>query len=112
MVFYDNLGNPQNEESLTEKARAEREKLRKNLERALEEQKFTPREISEVLSIIDATEVKIQKIKDDLIGTNINNEDPSDALKVVEIARIRIHDMEIKMGEDIRNKVAQIRAGK
>lgn len=112
MVFYDNLGNPESEESITEKARQQREILRKNLERTLEEQKFTPREIDEVMGIIDAAEIEIQKIKDSLIGTNLNNEDPSDAVKIVEVARIKIHELEIKMGQDIKDKVAQIRASK
>ncbi len=112
MVFYDNLGHPDSEESLTEKARREREILKANLEKTLFEQNFTPREVDEVLNIINVVEIEMQKIKDSLIGTNINNQNPSDALLAVDLAKQKMIEIEFKMGQDIKDKVAQIRAKK
>lgn len=112
MVFYDNLGNPDGE-NLTEKYRKEREAIKANIFKTLRGIGFSEKEIGEVSKIIDDAEVEIQKVKDGLIGTNINEGinkiDPM--LPLVE-GKNKIHNLEIKMGQDIKDKIAQIKARK
>lgn len=107
MVFYDNLGT-NNEENLTEKARKQREQIKKNLVKTLEGQGFTNKDIARVMDVIDVAEGEIQAIKDSLIGTNINNEDP-DPMKVLYDGKMKIREREIKMGQEIKDMVALIK---
>lgn len=110
MVFYDNLMNPE-DENLTDKMRRQREQIKKNLENTLISQGFSSIEVGKVLNVIEIAERDIQVIKDSLIGTNINNED-SDPMQVVEDGRLKIREREIKMGEEIKSVVAQIKKEK
>lgn len=112
MVFYDNLGNPEGA-NLTEKYRKEREAIKAGMFKTLRGIGFSEKEISEVSSIIDKAEVEIQKVKDSLIGTNINEGiDKTDPMLPLIKGKEKIRALEIKMGQDIKDKVAQIKARK
>lgn len=111
MVFYDNLQNKDNGENKSEQLKKEREQIKKHLSKTLKEQGFSAKDVGRVIGLIDEAEEEIQKIKDSLIGTNINNtdDDPNEKLYIGTNA---IHERQIKLGKDIKEMVAKIRQEK
>ncbi len=111
MDFFKKLGEKLGliEEDKTAKINAERSMLKLNLASKLKNINFTEQEINEVLDILTKMEAEVQIQKDLLIGTNINNPDPTIIMKEVldEIRRL-----EVKAGEDIKAKIAEIRERK
>ncbi|GBF22977.1 hypothetical protein tpqmel_0381 [Candidatus Gastranaerophilus sp. (ex Termes propinquus)] len=107
MVFFDNLKGKE-EENQTEKLRQEREKIKKNLSNTLSAQGFTNIEVLRVINVIENAEREIQVIKDSLIGTNINNTD-ADPMKVLHDGRVKIHEREVRLGQEIKDMVEKIR---
>jgi len=104
--FYDNLGSSEEARDL----KGERQKIKDTLAKTLSSQGFTGREVDEVLNIIEVVEVELQKIKDGLIGTNINEGiDMEDPNRPVAEAREKMREIELKMAADIKAKVAEIR---
>ena len=97
------------EESKTEKLRKEREGIKKTLADNLKLLNFTEDEIDEVIAVIEKAEEEIQKRKDELIGTNINNPDPNEIMK--EIFQ-EIRDLEMQMGLDVKAKISEIKIRK
>lgn len=97
------------EENRTEKIMEERSSIKENLAVKLKESGFDDYEINEVLDIITKAEADVQKQKDLLIGTNINNLEPNIIMREIfeEIRRIQL-----KSGEDIKLKIAEIKARK
>ena len=97
------------EEDKTEKIHAERSMLKLNLANKLQSINFTEQEINEVLDILTKMEADVQIQKDLLIGTNINNPYPDIIMNEVldEIRRL-----EVKAGEDMRAKIAEIKERK
>lgn len=97
------------EEDKTEKIMQERAKIKETMSRNLERIGLTQEEIMEVLSILDKSEDEIQKQKDLLIGTNINNPEPGIIMKEIfdEIKRLQL-----KAASDIKAKIAEIRTKK
>jgi hypothetical protein len=107
MGFFDKIFGPQ--KSTTEKIQEDRNKIRKLLEDNLKKLNFTSIEIKEVQEIITIAEEDIQVLKDSLIGTNINNPDPTPIMnKVTNEIRTR----QIQMSEDIKKKVQEIQKRK
>lgn len=97
------------EESKTEKLRKERDGIKKTLADNLKLLNFTESEIDEVIAVIEKTEDEIQKRKDELIGTNINNPNPNEIMK--EIFQ-EIRDLEMQMGLEVKAKIAEIKTRK
>lgn len=97
------------EENKTAEIIEERDGIKGTLVKNLRAIDFTDDEISEVLAIITKAEEDVQIQKDMLIGTNINNPNPNPIMreKFAEIRRIQLQS-----GEDIKAKIAEIRARK
>ncbi len=107
MGFFENFFGSQ--KSTTEKIQEDRNKIRKLLEDNLKQLSFTTMEINEVQDIITVAEEDIQTLKDTLLGTNINNPDPTPIMnKVSNEIRARQQQMSI----DIKNKVQEIQKRK
>lgn len=112
MDFFKKIGEKLGfveEENKTEQIRQEREKIKQTLIDNLKKINFTDAEIEEVLVILTKMEADVQVQKDLLIGTNINNPDPGPVMNEM-LGEIR--RLEIKAGENIKAKIAEIRARK
>ena len=97
------------EENKTEKIMQEREKIKNDMRTALSAINFSEDEIKEVLDILEKSQEEIQKHKDSLIGTNINN--PHFDITRNEIFK-EIRSLEIKAGNDMKAKIAEIKQRK
>ncbi len=97
------------EENKTEKLRKERDGIKKTLADNLKLLNFTEDEIDEVIDVITKTEDEIQKLKDELVGTNINNPNPNEIMK--EIFQ-EIRDLEMQMGLEVKAKISEIKTRK
>lgn len=95
------------EESKMEEIMAERAKIKESMTQNLKRIGFTDDEIHEVLFILADTELQIKNIKEDLVGTNINNTD-SDPNQILNDRVNEIRNLEIKASEKIRKKIAEI----
>ncbi len=93
----------------TQEINARRFELRETMVENLKRIHFTEAEIKEVTDILDKCEQMVQVVKDDLLGTNINNPQPD---KILEEKIERIREFEMKAADDIRAKIAEIRARK
>ena len=105
----EKLGFIDNEENKTEQIMEERSNIKQTLAKNLRNINFTEDEINEVLAIITKMEKDVQIEKDRLIGSNINNLDTEAIMNEVfgEIRRLQL-----KSGEDIKAKIAEIRERK
>src|SRR3989339_1337492 len=87
-----------------DKILSERDKIKGEIKVTLTGLGLNPPEIDEVLSIVDVAQDKIEKLKESLIGTNIN-QDPTEIQKKVyqEIQQIMAF-----MNIDLKRKVEDI----
>ncbi len=83
----------------------ERELIKEKMKDKLDKLGFNDTEINSVIQIIDITEAKISTLKSSLIGTNINNDDPTPIMAHV-ISQIK--QLQIDMAEDIKKRVDEI----
>ena len=90
----------------TEEIKEERKRILNEMASKLTQVGFTKEEIDEVLNIQIESEKKIQEQKDLLIGTNINNPEPSIIMKEI---MTEIRRLEEKAAMDMRAKIAEIR---
>ena len=111
MSFFKKLGQalgiiPENK---TEEINKKRSEVKDSMEANLKSIGFTQEEVDEVLHIITVAEDEIQKQKDLLIGTNINNRYFNETMRPIfaEIKRLQL-----KMADDIRNKISEIKQRK
>lgn len=111
MSFFKKLGQalgivPENK---TQEINKKRSEVKDSMEANLKSIGFTDEEVNEVLDIITVAEDEIQKQKDLLIGTNINNQYFNEAMRPIfaEIKRLQL-----KMADDIRNKISEIKQRK
>lgn len=97
------------DENKTEEIMNERSEIKNTLANNLRTIGFNDEEINEVLDIITKSEEAIQVQKDRLIGTNINNLEPNIIMREIfeEIRRLQL-----QAGEDIKSKIAEIKARK
>lgn len=93
----------------TEQINEDRDKIKNTMAANLQKIGFTKLEISEVVDIITVTESEIKILKDSLIGTNINTNDPTPIMKKV-FDEIRV--LQQQMAVDIKKKVAEIQKRK
>ncbi len=101
--MFDDKFNENDDKTL--KIANEREKIKDKMTSKLKALDFTDDEIKSVLHIIFITEGKIEALKSSLIGTNINNDDPTPAMASV-ISQIK--QLQIDMAEDIQKKINEI----
>ena len=94
---------------LQKKIEEDREKIKETMAANLKKLNFTNMEINEVMELIAVAETKIQILKDSLIGSNINNDDPTPQMKQVHDEIMAIQQ---QLAADIKSKVAQIRERK
>ena len=111
MSFFKKLGQalgivPENK---TQEINKKRSEVKDSMEANLKSIGFTDEEVNEVLDIITVAEDEIQKQKDLLIGTNINNQYFNETMRPIfaEIKRLQL-----KMADDIRNKISEIKQRK
>ena len=106
-INYDEpfVSTPDRTDEINEERNNQKRILIENLKRI----NFTDSEIDEVTSILKKCEQMIQVVKDDLIGTNINNIDPQRTL-LEKLERMR--EIELNAAKDIREKIAEINARK
>lgn len=97
------------EENKTEKIMNERSKLKNEMAQNLANIGFSQEEINEVLDIITKSEEDVQKIKDEMIGTNINNDF---AVDVTRSMLSKVRERELQAAQDIKAKIAEIRQRK
>lgn len=97
------------EENKTAEIMKERDGIKATLAKNLQSIGFTEDEINEVLAIITKAEEDVQVQKDMLIGTNINNPNPNPVMRE-RFAEIR--KIQLQSGEDIKAKIAEIKARK
>lgn len=83
-----------------------RKKILEEMASKLRQVGFTQEEIDEVINIQIESEKKIQEQKDLLIGTNINNPNPTIIMKEI---MTEIRRLEEKAAMDMRAKIAEIR---
>jgi ABC-type lipoprotein release transport system permease subunit len=102
-INYDEsvFSSPDRTEEISEERNNQKRMLIENLKRI----HFSDSEIEEVTYILTKCEQMIQVVKDDLIGTNINNPDPQKIL-VEKLEKIR--EIELNGAKDIREKIAEI----
>ncbi len=91
------------ETSKTEEIMKQREDIKLNLAVKLYEAGFLDEEIETVLDIIKNAEDDIQKIKDSLIGTNINPE--GDPVKPLYEGKEKIRERQIEMQKEINEAI-------
>lgn len=92
-------------ENRTPEINAQRTRLKQTMVANLQRLNFTPEEIKEVTDILEKCEQMVQVIKDDLIGTNINN---LQAPQILDEKLKRMREFELKAAADIKAKVAEI----
>lgn len=111
MNFFRTIGEKLGiiEEDKTAKIKKERSQIVQTMANNLANIGFTEEEINEVLVILEKSEEDVQKQKDLLIGTNINNDDVNSTMKPIfdEIRRLQL-----KAASDIRQKIAEIKQRK
>lgn len=105
-MFDDNI-NENNDKTL--QIAKERDAIKEKMTEKLKSMNFTQDEIKSVMQIIFIAEGKIEALKATLIGTNINNPDPTPAMAQV-ISQIK--QLQINMAEDIQKRVSEIQAKK
>jgi len=93
----------------TEEIREKRSLINETLENNLKKIGFTQEEVDEVFKIITKCDNEIQRIKDDMIGTNVNNEF---AVETTQSYLKEIRNLENQMGLDVRAKIAEIQQRK
>lgn len=93
----------------TEEINEERSKIKKNMAQSLQSIGFSEDEINEVLSVLTKCEQDVQKVKDEMIGTNINNDF---AVEITQEKLNEVRRIELKAADDIRAKIAEIKQRK
>lgn len=96
-------------ENKTEEIMDERSKIKTNMSNSLFSIGFNEEEVKEVLDILTKCEKLVQKIKDEMIGTNINNDF---AVEITQQKLNEIHSVELQAASDIREKIAEIKKRK
>ena len=89
----------------TEEINTERNNQKQMLNENLKRINFTDAEIKEVTDILTKCEQMVQIVKDDLIGTNINNPEPE---LILNEKLERIREIELNAAKDIRTKISEI----
>lgn len=107
MGFFDNFFGTK--KTKTEQIQEDRDKIKNTLDANLKKIGFTALEIKEVLDIVTITEANIQILKDSLIGTNINTENP---LPIMEKVTLEIRQLQQEMAVGIKKKVQEIQKRK
>lgn len=95
---------PENSEPKYEEIISQREAIKRDISITLKKLNLNEIEIHETLIVIDAAEDKIAKLKESLIGTNINN----DPTELQEKVSKEIQDITAQMYVDLKNKVQAI----
>lgn len=93
----------------TEEIMDERAKIKVTMTKNLQSIGFNEDEIQEVLSILTKCEQDVQNIKDEMIGTNINN---IFAVEITQQKLNEIRELELKAAQDIKMKISEIKQSK
>lgn len=93
----------------TDEIMDERSKIKMNMIKSLNSIGFSEDEIQEVLSILTKCEQDVQKIKDEMIGTNINNDF---AVEITQQKLNEIRKLELETANNIKNKISEIKQRK
>ena len=83
--------------------------IKETLRRNLEKGGFNEEEIESVMKIVTDTEHEIAYAKNYLVGTNINNDDPS---KVMHVVFNEIQRLQAEMAVKIRHQIYEIQLKK
>ena len=85
----------------------ERKKIKNDIQKTLEGLQLNPKEIKEVLKIVDETEKTIEFLKKQLIGSNIN-QDPRELQKMIfGIINQNRQEMTVKMKAKVEEILAK-----
>lgn len=93
-------------ENKTEEIMDERSKIKNNMIKSLQSIGFSEEEINEVISILTKCEEDVQNVKDEMIGTNINNDF---AVEVTQQKLNEVRALELKAAADIKAKISEIK---
>ena len=99
------------DENKTEEIMQERSKIMSEMENNLKKLGFDNNEVNEVIFILNKLERDKQKIKDSLIGTNINNPDKDQGM-IIKDALAAMRKMELQAAAEVRQKIAEIKQRK
>ena len=99
------------DENKTEEIMQERSKIMSEMENNLKKLGFDNNEVNEVIFILNKLERDKQKIKDSLIGTNINNPDKDQGM-IIKDALATMRKMELQAAAEVRQKIAEIKQRK
>ena len=89
----------------TDEIMEERSKIKKTMAKNLKNIGFNQDEINEVLDILTECEKNVQIKKDELIGTNINNDYTMEIMKKI---FDEIRQIELKAASDVKAKIVEI----
>lgn len=104
VTLFDNDGGVK-----TKRIEQDRAYIKETLRRNLEKGGFNEEEIESVMKIVTDTEHEIAYAKNYLVGTNINNDDPS---KVMHVVFNEIQRLQAEMAVKIRHQVYEIQLKK
>ena len=104
VTLFDNDGGVK-----TKRIEQDRAYIKETLRRNLEKGGFNEEEIESVMKIVTDTEHEIAYAKNYLVGTNINNDDPS---KVMHVVFNEIQRLQAEMAVKIRHQIYEIQLKK
>ena len=104
VTLFDNDGGVK-----TKRIEQDRAYIKETLRRNLEKGGFNEEEIESVMKIVTDTEREIAYAKNYLVGTNINNYDPS---KVMHVVFNEIQRLQAEMAVKIRHQINEIQLKK
>lgn len=104
VTLFDNDGGVK-----TKRIEQDRAYIKETLRRNLEKGGFNEEEIASVMKIVTDTEHEIAYAKNYLVGTNINNDDPS---KVMHVVFNEIQRLQAEMAVKIRHQIYEIQLKK
>lgn len=107
--MFGGFKNNKKEKSKTDILNDVRAQMKRTISQNLKNIGFTKDEIKEVIDIINEAEEAIQYKKDALEGSNINNDHTQEIMKKT---FYDIRQLELKMAEDVKAKIAEIKMRK
>lgn len=104
VTLFDNDGGAK-----TKRIEEDRAYIKETLRRNLEKGGFDEEEIASVMKIVTDTEHEIAYAKNYLVGTNINNDDPS---KIMHVVFNEIQRLQAEMAVKIKHQIFEIQLKK
>lgn len=105
MFFFNSKENNEDKQKEPDKICSERDKIKQQLKSTYVNLGFNDNEIKELFKIIDYSQNKIENLKKQLIGSNIDNDPKELQGKIIE----EINQISSQMIEDLKTKTDEIK---